>query len=147
MLRTTFLLVLVSRAFCHQLQRKGSHNRGCWVNKILVSGKLKRKTQRQNKMLRCVWGMKLKKKCATDIHAIIKCWIQLKDDDDLDRHSMLRKLSLNNKTDSPIDGLFKLSATWSDFKICYSTWLWWLSIAAYTPPPLPPPPRDFVRFP
>ena len=152
MLRTTFLLVFVSRVFCHQSAAKrksqqrmlSKQDTGVWKVKEEEANN-HRRMPKQNAQV-CL-GHEIKKKCATDIHAIIKCWIQLKDDDDLDRHSMLRKLSLNNKTDSPIDGLFKLSATWSDFKICYSTWLWWLSIAAYTPPPLPLPPQDFVRFP
>ena len=45
--------------------------------------------------------------CATDIHAIIECWRQLIDDDDLEQHSMLSKLSFKNKTDSLTDGAFK----------------------------------------
>ena len=147
MLRTTFLLVFVSRVFCHQSAAKrmsqqrmlSKQDTGVWKVK---EEEAKRKTPKQNAQV-CL-GHEIKKLCNW-YTCNLKCWIQLKDDDDLDRHSMLRKLSLKNKTDSPIDRLFKLSATWSDFKICYSTWLWWFSIAAYTP--LPPPSRDFVRFP
>ena len=153
MLRTTFLLVFVSRVFCHHNQsaanRKSQQrmlskqDTGVWKVKEEEANNY-RKTPKQNAQV-CL-GHEIKKFC-NRYTCNLKCWIQLKDDDDLDRRSMLRKLSLKNKTDSPIDRLFKLSATWSDFKIFYSTWLWWLSIAAYTPPPLPPPSRDFVRFP